>query len=290
MDLGRIGIWSGPLRRGDPAEIAEAAAELEQLGFSALWIPGGAGGDVLGDCRRLLDATTGAVVASGILNVWMHDPAEVAAGHAALTARHPGRLLLGLGVSHHPAVERSNQVYERPMRKMTDYLDQLDAAPTPVPKEERALAALGPRMLELARDRSAGAHPYLVSPEHTEMARQVLGRGPLLAPEQMVVLETDPTRARAVARQHLVRYLALPNYTNNLLRTGFSPDDVSGEGSDRLVDAIVAWGGVEAVAARVQAHHDAGADHVCLQVLLADPAALAREQWRQLAAGLLGHS
>lgn len=289
MQLGRIGIWSGQLRRGDPAETVDAAAELDQLGYTALWIPGGAGGDVLGDCLRLLDATNKAVVATGVLNVWMHDPAEVAEGHARLTSRHPGRLLLGIGVSHLPLVEHSNQVYARPLQKMIDYLDHLDAAPHPVPRDERALAALGPRMLELSRDRTAGAHPYLVSPEHTAFARGVLGDGPLLAPEQKVVLESDPDRARAVARQHLARYLELPNYTNNLLRTGFSPGDVANGGSDRLVDGIVAWGSTESIAARVQEHHDAGADHVCLQVLLPDAAALPRAEWRELAAALIGN-
>ena len=164
MDLGRVGIWSGVLRRGDPAEAADAAAELEELGFGALWIPGGAGGDVLGDSRRLLDATRRAVVATGILNVWMHDAQDVAQGHAALTADHPGRFLLGLGVSHAPAVERANQQYVKPFSKMVDYLDQLDAASPPVPHGEEVLAALGPRMLALAAQRTAGAHPYFVPP------------------------------------------------------------------------------------------------------------------------------
>ena len=199
MQLGPIGIWSGPLRRGDPGEVAEAAAELDQLGYAAVWIPGGAGGDVLGDAGRLLQATRHMVVATGILNVWMHDPDDVAAGHAALTGEHPGRFLLGLGVSHAPSVGGSGQVYERPLAKIESYLDALDAADPPVPSGERALAALGPRMLALARDRTAGAHPYLVGPEHTALARQVLGAGPLLAPEQKVVLETDPAAARAIA-------------------------------------------------------------------------------------------
>jgi probable F420-dependent oxidoreductase len=288
MELGRIGIWSGQLRRGDPEQTRDAAAELDQLGFSGLWIPGGAGGDVLGDAQRLLGATKRAVVATGILNVWMHEPADVAAGHARLTSEHPGRFLLGLGVSHAPLVKRTDQTYRRPLAKMIEYLDQLDAATPPVLRSERALAALAPRMLELARDRTAGAHPYLVNPEHTAMARAVLGGGPLLAPEQKVVLDTDADRARAVARQHLSRYLQLPNYTNNFLRTGFSEEEIARGGSDRLVDGVVAWGDVDAVAARVKAHHDAGADHVCLQVLLADDTALPMAEWRRLGEALLG--
>jgi len=287
MDLGPVGIWSGPLRRGDPAEVADAANELDELGFGALWFPGGAGGDVLGDARRLLQASRRAVVATGILNVWMHDPADVAAGHAALTRDYPNRFLLGLGVSHAPPVERSGQVYEHPLAMMRSYLDVLDAGDPPVPSAERVLAALGPKMLTLARDRTAGAHPYLVGPEHTALAREALGPGPLLAPEQKVVLETDPARARAIGRQHLARYLELPNYTNNLLRTGYTDDDLAAGGSDRLVDGIVAWGDLAAIDARVRAHRDAGADHVCLQVLLDDPAALPREEWRALAEALL---
>jgi probable F420-dependent oxidoreductase len=290
MDLGRIGIWSSPLRGGDPGESADAAAELEELGYGALWIPGRFGGDVLGDCARLLGATEHVVVATGILNIWMHDPADVATGHAELTSAHPGRFLLGLGISHAPAVERAGMVYARPLQHTREYLDALDAADPPVPADERMLAALGPKMLELAKARTAGAHPYFVSPAHTAVAREALGPGPLLAPEQMVTLEADPARARAVARQHMERYLVLPNYTNNLLRTGFTEDDLAGGGSDRLVDGIVAWGGAETVAARVREHLDAGADHVCLQVVLPDPTAFPREEWRVLAEALIPRS
>ena len=287
IDLGAVGIWSGVLRRGDPGEAADAAAELEELGFGALWIPGGAGGDVLGDSRRLLAASERAVVATGILNIWMHDPQEVADGHAALTRDHPGRFLLGLGVSHAPAVERSNQEYRKPYTKMVEYLDELGAASPPVPAGEEVLAALGPRMLRLAAERTAGAHPYFVPPEHTAIARETIGDGPLLATEQMVVLDTDPSSARAIARQHVARYLDLPNYTNNLRGLGFTDADLAPPGTDRLVDAIVAWGDAGAIADRVRAHHDAGADHVCVQVLLADPAAFPRAEWRALAPALI---
>jgi probable F420-dependent oxidoreductase len=283
MELGRVGIWSGQLRRADPSAITEAAAELDELGFGAIWIPGGHGGDVFGDVARLLTATTRATVATGILNVWMHTPDETAGGHAALIDEHPGRFLLGLGVSHEPAVTNSGQTYARPLAKMRDFLDALDAASPPVPAGERMLAALGPRMLELARDRSAGAHPYLVTPDHTATARAVLGEGPLLATEVMVVLDDDAEKARAVARQHLSRYMVLPNYTNNFLRHGFTEDDLLDGGSDQLVDGVIAWGDLDAIAARVGEHHAAGADHVCIQVLEADATALPRDAWRRLA-------
>jgi probable F420-dependent oxidoreductase len=287
MELGRVGIWSGQLRRADPSAISEAASELDELGFGAIWVPGGHGGDVFGDVTRLLAATSRATVATGILNVWMHTPEETATGHAALTGRHPGRFLLGLGVSHEPAVTNSGQVYERPLAKMRGFLDALDAADQAVPANERMLAALGPRMLELARDRTAGAHPYLVTPDHTAAARAALGDGPLIATEVMVVLDDDAERARAVARQHLSRYMVLPNYTNNFLRHGFTDYDLRDGGSDHLVDGLIAWGDLDAVAARIREHHDAGADHVCIQVLQADAAALPRHAWRRLAAAVL---
>jgi len=284
--LGTFGVWGGQLRFGDPGEIAEAAAELEQLGYGALWFPGGAGGDVFGAARHLLSATERVTVATGILNLWAHDPDEVAAEHARLTADHPDRFLLGIGISHSLLVERLNQSYERPLARTAAYLDRLDEASPPVPRAERALAALGPKMLRLAAERTAGAHPYLVPPEHTAVARATLGAGPLLAPEQKVVLERDPARARATARASLAMYLQLPNYTNNLLRTGFTPEDLADGGSDRLVDGIVAWGDDTTIAARVQDHLDAGADHVCVQVLQAE--GLPLPAWRELAPALGG--
>ena len=285
MRLGPIGIWSHAFR-GDTPDVADAARELEDLGFGALWLPGGAGGDVFGPCQRLLTATGHVVVATGILNIWAHDPGEVAEAVRGLGATFPDRFLLGLGVSHAPLVEHIGGVYERPLEAMVAYLDALDRAPTPVAPAQRALAALGPRMLELARDRTAGAHPYLVTADHTRFAREHLGPGSLLAPEVKVVLDRDPTSARAVARQHLAIYLGLPNYTNNLRRFGFGDDDIADGGSDRLVDAVVAWGDGPAVAARVREHLDAGADHVCIQLLSAEPG-LPRAGWRDLAAAVL---
>jgi probable F420-dependent oxidoreductase len=180
-----------------------------------------------------------------------------------LEDRFPGRFLLGIGASHSVAVAD----YSRPYSKVVAYLDALDALPTPVPPGRRVLAALGPRMLELAAARTAGAHPYFVPVEHTAFARDTLGPTPLLAPEVAVVLETDADRARELARGYASTYLGLPNYTQNLRRFGFGDEDIDGGGSDRLIDAVIPWGDAAAIAAAVAAHHDAGADHVCLQVI-----------------------
>lgn len=281
MELGRLGIWSGLFSsKGDA--VRDVAAELEALGYSALWFPNTPESFTRG--RDLLDATRHVVVATGIASIWTHRASEAAAAHAALEAAHPGRFLLGLGVSHAHLVDRDEPgTYAQPLARMREYLDALDAAPTPVPPGERILAALGPRMLELARERSVGAHPYLVTVEHTREARQALGKGPLLAPEQAVVLETDPDRARAIARQHLARYLQAPNYARNWFRLGFSPEDVANGGSDRLVDALVVWGSAETIHERLAQHYQAGADHICLQVLTADPQVFPRAEWQALA-------
>jgi probable F420-dependent oxidoreductase len=217
--------------------------------------------------------------------VWMHEPAETAARHAGIVAAHPGRFLLGLGVSHRPLVDANNPGrYRRPLDTMRRYLDDLDAASPPVPVSERVLAALGPRMLDLARDRSWGAHPYFVTPEHTQTARAALGAGRLLAPEQAAVFNADPSAARAIARAHMAIYLQLPNYVHNLRRLGFGEDDVADGGSDRLVDAIVVGGDESAITRRLAEHWDAGADHVCVQVLTAEPSAVPRAEWRRLIA------
>jgi probable F420-dependent oxidoreductase len=200
-------------------------------------------------------------------------------------AAYPGRFLLGLGVSHSALVEPTGQRYQHLYRKLVEFLDGLDAAAPPVPPEGRALAALSPRVLKLAAERTAGAHPYLVTPEHTRRAREILGDGPLLAPEQKVVLSTDPARAREIGRGGLAMYLRLPDYVSNLRRLGYTDGDISGGGSDRLVDALVAWGDEDAIARRVAEHHAAGACHVCLQVLTGEQA-VPWPQWRRLAAAL----
>jgi len=280
------GVWAAALRYGDPAAAAEAATELEALGYTAAWLPD-IGGDLFPAVENLLAATSSLTVATGILNLWMHDPTDAAAEHARLTAAHGRRFLMGIGVSHAPLIDQAEPGrYTKPLARMQEFLDGLDAAPTPVAVDDRVLAALGPKMLDLARERTAGTHPYLVTPEHTAVAREALGSGKVVAPEQAVVLETDAAAARAIARSHLAVYLGLPNYTNNWKRFGFTDDDLADGGSDRLVDAFVAWGGEDAIVERVEAHRDAGADHVCVQVLTADPMDLPLAQWRELAPAL----
>lgn len=285
VNLSGVGIWSAQLRYGDAAVAAEAAAELEEAGFTALWIPD-VGGPVLDSVANLLRATSKVVIATGILNLWMHEPADVAAGFARLTGEHGDRFLLGIGVSHAPLIDsKSPGRYRKPLAATRAFLDGLDASEQPVPAESRVLAALGPKMLELSATRSRGAHPYLVTPEHTRTARETLGEGPLLLPEQTVILTEDADEARAIGTGWLRSYLQMPNYANNILRSGFSEEDIA-QVSDRLFDAIIAWGDEAAVLRRVTEHRDAGADHVCVQVLTADAQEFPREQWRRLAAAL----
>jgi probable F420-dependent oxidoreductase len=265
--------------------IREMALELEELGYSALWIPD-VGGDLFTSVELLMDATRRVTVATGILNLWMHEAAETAQQHARLIAAHGDRFLVGIGVSHAALIDRKHPGrYDKPLSAMRTYLDGLDAADQPLPRNRRVLAALGPKMLELARDRAGGAHPYNVTPEHSAIAREAVGPDALVATEQAVALTTDATVARAAGRQHLSIYLDLPNYTNNLRRLGFGDDDFADGGSDRLIDALVAWGDEAAIAARVKEHRDAGADHVCIQVVNQDADA-PRAQWRALAASL----
>lgn len=289
MELAGIGVSSVQLRYGDPSESAEAAAELEELGFSALWIPD-VGGPVFDAVHGLLGATRRTVIATDILNLWMHSPSEVAASYAALTAAHGDRFLLGIGVRHARPID-SNQpgLYRKPVTAAAAFLDALDAAEQPVPAERRVLAAQSPKMLALAASRASGAHPYLVTPEHTAIARAVLGEASLLAPMQTVILCDGAGEARIIGIHWLRAYLAaLPNYANNLLRrSGYSANDLA-QVSDRLFDGIIVWGDEEAVMRRVAEHHSAGADHVCVQVLTADPSAFPREQWRRIAAACKG--
>lgn len=288
MDLGRIGIWSpSPAWENSPRASA-VAAELEKLGFGALWL-GSSRGD-LDLPASLLGSTSSIVVATAIINVWTSPAVEVAARFAGLDARYPGRLLIGLGSSHAPIVEPAGYRYTRPLRRLGGYLDELDHLVPTLPVDRRILGVLGPKALELAARRAAGAHPYLVTPQYTRQARARIGPGPLLAVEQKVVLEADPARARPIARARLAQYLKLPNYTNSLLRQGFAETDLNDGGGDRLVDELVAWGTVEAVIQRVAEHHAAGADHVAIQVLDSEDYAptnpLPVQQWRQLASGL----
>jgi probable F420-dependent oxidoreductase len=292
MELAPIGIWTAQFDYQPAAKLREAAAELEQLGFGAIWFPESVGRESLTHAALLLGATSRIVIATGIANIYARDAVTMAAGQKTLAEAYPGRFLLGLGVSHIPLVEQiRGHSYGKPVPTMRQYLDRMDQAPyravPPSVSSVRVLAALGPQMLHLARERAGGAHPYFVPPEHTERAREILGKDPLLAVEQAVVLETDATKAREIARAHTSRYLALPNYVNNLRRLGFGEADFGNNGSDRLVDAIVAWGDMAAVVDRVCAHQSAGANHVCIQVLPPDSQALPVRQWREVASALL---
>jgi probable F420-dependent oxidoreductase len=285
MDLGRLGIWwSGSWRVKDDPSV-DVAREVEALGYTALWSSGGMDRGLSPHFGRLLAATTRTAVASGIVSIWRASPDEVSRAVADLDARYPGRFVLGLGASH-PALAKD---YNHPYAHMVSYLDALDAlgaAGSAVAKERRVLAALGPRMLALAHERAAGALPYFVPVEHTARARESLGKGPVLAPEVTVVLERDPVKAREVARTFTAGYLTLPNYTNNLRTLGFEDDDLAGGGSDRLVDALVYWGDLDTIAARVRAHYEAGADHVCVQVV-SPSGSFPLDAYRQLAPALL---
>ncbi|WP_328315921.1 LLM class F420-dependent oxidoreductase [Streptomyces sp. NBC_00388] len=278
--FGSIGIWSSALHPAEPglrSQVAEAVAELDELGYGTVWIGGSPSMD---DVVPLVDATRRITVATGILSIWEHSAAEVAEQAARVEKRHPGRFVLGIGVSHGALAPQ----YARPYSEMVAYLDGLDSAPDPVPARGRVLAALGPKMLELSAARAAGAHPYLVTAEHTAQARATLGPDALLAPELKVVLDTDIDRARTVARETLAMYLQLPNYTRNLLRLGFEEADVADGGSNRLLDALFSLGDPETARTRVDAYRAAGADHVALQVLTGDRRRdLPRAEWRELA-------
>ena len=263
--LGKVGVWSRTPYFG-PAETATAlGAAAEELGYPAFWIPGFDGGHIFERCGMALAASSNVTVATSIVNIWRHEPAEAAHAANKLRADSGGRFLLGLGGSHKGLVGAE---YDKisPIAKMRNYLIDLDAAG--LPAEARLLGAFGPKMLALSGELSVGGHPYLVPPEHTAAAREVLGEGPLLMPEQAVILESDPVKARAIAREFVPLYLGAPNYANNMFRLGFNEEDFAADGSDvsdRLIDALVAWGDPETIAARVRAHLDAGADHVAVQ-------------------------
>ncbi len=256
------------------ADEGRLAQEIEALGFKALWIPESLGSkEVFVHAGILLAATKTLIVASGIANIWARDPVAMANGARALQEAYADRFLCGIGVSHKPTIDaRIGGGYEKPLGRMRAYVEAMDTAPYTGPNRKdppppRVIAALGPQMLRLAGERSLGAHPYFVPVEHTTIARAELGPDPLLAVEQACTLETDPTKAREIARRHMKRYLELDNYANNLRRLGWADADIANGGTDAIVDAIVAWGDVSAVKARAEAHRTNGADHVCLQVL-----------------------
>jgi probable F420-dependent oxidoreductase len=293
IQLGRVGIWTRQLEDQPAAKAQETAHELEELGYGALWFGEAFGREVLTNAGLLLAATKRMVIATGIANIYARDAVAMASGQKTLAEAYPNRFLLGLGVSHVPLVEllRGHRYDNKPVATMRAYLDAMDKAPyqsvPPPTKPARVLAALGPKMLELSGEHADGAHPYNVNPEHTAAARKILGPQPYLCPEQAVVLETDPDKARAIGRAFLGLYLTLPNYTNNFLRHGFDEDDLKDGGSKKLIDAIIAWGDLNAIRTRIDEHHAAGADHVCIQVLTADPKGLPLREWRELAPALL---
>ena len=287
VDIGRYGIWYGMVDTLPTPEARRAAQLVEELGFGALWVAEAVGRDPFVSATVLLAATETLAVATGIANIYARDPMTMAAGQKTVAEAFPGRFLLGLGVSHgHLVAGIRKHDYSKPYSYMVEYLEKMASslfmAVGPSEDPGLVLAALGPKMLELSANSANGAHPYFTTPEHTRIARETMGPDALLAPEQMVVLSTDPQEARRIARAGMKIYLGLPNYFNNLVRLGFDESDRADGGSDRLVDAIVAWGTPEQIAARVQEHHDAGADHVCIQVLQ-DGMAMPEAQWRALA-------
>jgi probable F420-dependent oxidoreductase len=269
--LGRVGVWSTGVTNEPAGALREGLAELEELGYPALWFGEAFSRENLSTAAIALSWTRELVVATGITNVYARDPAAANAGAKTLGEAFPSRFVLGLGISHAHAVELRGQQYGPPLTTMRAYLDAIETAPymgpepsDPVPV---VLAALGPRMLDLARDRTDGAHPYFVPPEHTAQARERLGSGKLLAPEQAVILTDDADRAEELAREHVAFYMTAPNYRNSMLRLGLEEADLDDGGSERLRDAIVVWGDEGAIRDRVKAHLDAGADHVCIQTL-----------------------
>jgi probable F420-dependent oxidoreductase len=272
--LGTVGVWSFALEAQTAADEREAAAEIEGMGYPAIWFP------EAGGSREAFSHAA-----------WLLASTERINGARMLADAYPARFVLGLGVSHSTSVERRGADYRGPYTRMKKYLDEMEraesTAPEPAVPPRIMLAALGPRMLELAARRTHGAHPYFVPVEHTAFARARLGREPVLAVEQTVVLETDPTYARRVARKFAADYFALPNYANNLRRMGYTAEDVSGQGSDRVIDAVIAWGDVDRVASRVREHLQAGADHVCLQVVSEDEEDVCLDELRELSDAVL---
>ncbi|MEU0992171.1 TIGR03620 family F420-dependent LLM class oxidoreductase [Streptomyces sp. NPDC005953] len=299
-EFGRIGIWTAGYERQPAGRVRESAAELEELGYGAIWYGEAFGRDAVGQAWLLLSSTRRITVASGIVNIAFRDPIATATAARTLGEAFPGRYVLGLG--GHRIDDTVHQVdgyavpaLGRAATTMRAYLDSMDAVPAhgplPDPAPRRVLAALGPKMLELAAERTWGAHPYFVSVEHTARARRIMGPGAFLGVEQAVVLDTDLGRAREVATAHVAGYISkAPHQVANVRRLGFGDEDIIGGPSRRLVDAIVAQGNADAIGRRVQQHLDAGADHVCLQVLTADPAVLPEREWRELAPVLVPSS
>ena len=288
MPLGRLGVWAS-MDGMSAAAAADFAKRVEGWGYGALWVPESRGRNVFVISSWLLAGTRALTVATGIANIYARDAQATASGQLALAEQSGGRFVLGLGVSHVPLVEGlRGHKYGKPVETMREYVEAMRratyAAPRPAEAPKTVLAALGPGMLALAGSHTDGAHPYLVTPAHTREARQLLGADRLLCPEQTVLGETDPVRARRIGRAWLGRYLEMTNYRNNLLRLGFAMPDFNGGGSDRLVDAMIAWGDAASIRRRIDEHWAAGADHVCIQALNPDEATPGAPDERLLAA------
>lgn len=287
LNLGKVGLWTAELDLQPMARAQETIVQLEAMGFGTVWVPEAVLREPFASTALLLSATKNMVLATGIASLHARTAQTMQAGWKTVTEAFPNRFLLGIGVSHAPMVSGVHKGnYDKPYSTMVQYLDAMDAgiyfSPAPSTPPQRVLAALGPKMLKLAAERGAGAHPYFVPVEHTAFARETMGADALLAPEQAVVFETDPTKARAIARQHMNTYTKLPNYVNNLLRFGFGAEEIANQ-EDRVVDAIVAWGSTDTILARIKDHFAAGANHVCVQVLGETPGVLPMREWQELA-------
>ena len=285
--MGRVGLWSADFDLQPMSKAQEAIAEVEEMGYCAVWVPEAVLREPFASTALLLSATKKIVLATGIASLHARTAQTMNAGWKTVTEAFPDRFVLGIGVSHAPMVTGVHKgAYDKPYSTMVEYLDAMDSglyfSPAPSTTPRRVLAALGPKMLKLAAERANGAHTYFTPAEHTAFARSTMGKEAFLAPEVAVVLETDATKARAIARGFMKTYTGLPNYANNLKRFGFEHDEIVGQ-EDRLVDAIVGWGTTDTVVARIKEHFDAGADHVCIQVLTDATGTLPMRQWRELA-------
>lgn len=290
IDIGKVGIWQGVFDGQPAGAVREAVAELDELGWPCLWVPETVSRDPFVAAAMMLESTTNLRIATGIASIWARDAMTTANATKTLNEAYDGRFLLGLGVSHHTLTEwvRKHD-YSKPLTTMRQYLEQMDKSMfkgvEPAEPPSRVIAALGPKMLALSAELADGAHPYFAPVEHTAVARDIVGPDKMIATEQMVVLETDQDKARTIARKSMAVYLGLPNYANNLLRHGFTEEDIT-DVSDRLVDAIVCWGDTDTIVNRVAEQHAAGANHVCVQVLNGD-GSVPMDEWRELASALI---
>lgn len=292
VPMGRVGLWSADFDLQPMTKAQEAIAEVEEMGYSAVWVPEAVLREPFASTALLLSATKKLVLATGIASLHARTAQTMNAGWKTVTEAFPDRFVLGIGVSHAPMVNGVHKgAYDKPYSTMVEYLNAMDSglyfSPAPTTTPRRVLAALGPKMLKLAAERADGAHPYFTPAEHTAFARTTMGSRAFLAPEVAVVLETDATKAREIARGYMKTYTGLPNYANNLKRFGFEHDEIVDQ-NDRLVDAIVGWGSTDTVVARIKEHFDAGADHVCIQVLTDATGTLPMRQWRELAEATRG--